>query len=201
MSTICFKILTHTGGDDCGPNMTIGEVLPSVGNFIKTFTKITYWSVSPLSCLVIMKYTICGKCSRPFHIHERQWKWRHLHIFPLQNVKQEKCSSTNFQILSNGSLRCRINRESELALLAVLHREALHEQGCEPRPRPTTKRVEHQESLQSAPGFVKYTIIFRIFRDQSCYTLYEEKYFNPFLYGNACRTFNLDAFWHFVYWN
>jgi hypothetical protein len=40
-----------------------------------------------------------------------------------------------------------IDGEAQLGLLAVLHREALHEEGCEPRPCPATEGVEHQEPL------------------------------------------------------
>ncbi len=41
----------------------------------------------------------------------------------------------------------RIDGETQLGLLAVLHRQALHEEGCEPGPGSASKRVEHQKSL------------------------------------------------------
>jgi hypothetical protein len=50
-------------------------------------------------------------------------------------------------MLSCSHLRSWIDGEAQLGLLAVLHREALHEEGCEPRPGPATEGVEYQEPL------------------------------------------------------
>jgi hypothetical protein len=47
-------------------------------------------------------------------------------------------------------LRCRIDTELELGLLPVVDREALHEQGGEPRPCASTEGVEDEESLESS---------------------------------------------------
>ncbi len=50
-------------------------------------------------------------------------------------------------MLSCSHLRSWIDGEAQLGLFAVLHREALHEEGCEPRPCPAAEGVEHQETL------------------------------------------------------
>ena len=47
------------------------------------------------------------------------------------------------------SLGSRIDAELKLALLSVVHREALHEQGTETRTSTTTEGVENQEALES----------------------------------------------------
>ena len=47
-------------------------------------------------------------------------------------------------------LRSWINAELQLGLLAVVDREALHEEGGEPRPSSSTKGVEDEEALE--PG-------------------------------------------------
>jgi hypothetical protein len=41
-----------------------------------------------------------------------------------------------------------VDGELQLGPLAVVYGEALHEEGCEPRPCSTTKRVEDEEALQ-----------------------------------------------------
>ena len=46
-------------------------------------------------------------------------------------------------------LRRGVDGELQLGLLAVVHGQALHQQGREPRPGPTTKGVENQETLQA----------------------------------------------------
>lgn len=53
--------------------------------------------------------------------------------------------------LDNGcrSLRSRVNTELELALLAVVNRQALHQQGTETRTGTATERVEDQEALET----------------------------------------------------
>lgn len=43
-----------------------------------------------------------------------------------------------------------IDAELELALLAIVDREALHQQGAEARASATAERVEHQEALETA---------------------------------------------------
>ena len=47
-------------------------------------------------------------------------------------------------------LRCRVNTELQLRLLAIVVGEALHEQGPEARAGSTTKRVEDEEALQTS---------------------------------------------------
>jgi len=49
----------------------------------------------------------------------------------------------------SGHLRCRVDTELQLALLAIVDREALHEQCTKARACSTTKRVKHQETLQT----------------------------------------------------
>jgi hypothetical protein len=46
-------------------------------------------------------------------------------------------------------LRSRVNAELELALLPVVDRQALHQQGAETRARTTAERVEDQEALET----------------------------------------------------
>jgi hypothetical protein len=46
-------------------------------------------------------------------------------------------------------LRGRVDAELELALLAVVHRETLHQQSTETRTGTATERVEDQESLET----------------------------------------------------
>ena len=48
-----------------------------------------------------------------------------------------------------GHFGSRVHSKFELALLAVLGREALEKQGAETRSSTTTKRVEDEETLQS----------------------------------------------------
>jgi hypothetical protein len=48
-----------------------------------------------------------------------------------------------------GDLRCRIDAELQLALLAIVHRQALHEQGTESGTSSATEGVENEETLQS----------------------------------------------------
>lgn len=54
--------------------------------------------------------------------------------------------------LDNGSrhLGSRIDRELELALLAVVNREAFHQQGSEAGSRAAAERVEDKEALKTA---------------------------------------------------
>jgi hypothetical protein len=53
--------------------------------------------------------------------------------------------------LNNGGsgLWCWIDTELQLALLAIVDREALHEEGSETRSSSTTKRVENEETLET----------------------------------------------------
>lgn len=48
-----------------------------------------------------------------------------------------------------GDLRRRVDAKLQLALLAVVDRQTLHEQGSESRPGTTAERVEHQETLEA----------------------------------------------------
>ena len=45
-----------------------------------------------------------------------------------------------------------IDGELQLRPLAIVHREALHQQGSEPRSSSSSERVEDQESLESSAG-------------------------------------------------
>ena len=49
-----------------------------------------------------------------------------------------------------GGLGGGIDAELQLALLAVIDRETLHQQGTEARTSATAERVEHQETLETA---------------------------------------------------
>ena len=49
-----------------------------------------------------------------------------------------------------GGLRGGVDAELELALLAVVDRETLHEEGTEAGTGTTTERVEHKETLETA---------------------------------------------------
>merc|ERR1712024_40829 len=49
----------------------------------------------------------------------------------------------------SGHLRCGVNRELELGLLAVVDRQPLHEEGGESRSSSTTEAVEDEESLKT----------------------------------------------------
>lgn len=53
---------------------------------------------------------------------------------------------------SDGSLRSRVDTELQLALLAVVDGQALHEQSAETRTGTTAKGVEDQETLQTGAG-------------------------------------------------
>lgn len=46
-------------------------------------------------------------------------------------------------------LGCWVDGELEFAFLAVVNREAFHEEGCESRPSAAAERVENEESLQT----------------------------------------------------
>lgn len=48
-----------------------------------------------------------------------------------------------------GDLGGRIDAEFQLALLAIVHRETLHEKGAKPGTCSTAERVKHQESLKT----------------------------------------------------
>lgn len=48
-----------------------------------------------------------------------------------------------------GDLWGRVDAELELALLAIINRETLHEESTESRSGSATERVEHQETLQT----------------------------------------------------
>ena len=50
---------------------------------------------------------------------------------------------------SGRNLGSRVDCKLELRLLAVVHRETLHQQGSEPRTGTSTKGAENQESLES----------------------------------------------------
>ncbi len=76
----------------------------------------------------IQKFTNQSKVRHNVHNHDTMVVWL------------VECSAAHH-------LRSWIDGEAQLGLLAVLHREALHEQGCEPRPGPATEGVEHQEPL------------------------------------------------------
>lgn len=52
----------------------------------------------------------------------------------------------------DGRLRSRVDTELQLALLAVVDGQALHEKGAETRAGTTTKRVEDQETLEAGAG-------------------------------------------------
>ena len=47
-------------------------------------------------------------------------------------------------------LRCRVDGEFQLGLLAEVNREPLHEEGCEPGSSPASEGVENQEPLESS---------------------------------------------------
>ena len=49
----------------------------------------------------------------------------------------------------SSNLRCRIHAEFELALLTIVHRQALHQQGTKARASTTAKRVEDKEALKT----------------------------------------------------
>jgi hypothetical protein len=53
--------------------------------------------------------------------------------------------------LDHGScdLRSRVDAELQLALLAIVDRQTLHEQSTEPRTSATTERVEDKEALET----------------------------------------------------
>lgn len=46
-------------------------------------------------------------------------------------------------------LRCRVDRELQFALLAIIDRETLHQQGTETGTGTTTEGVEYKETLQT----------------------------------------------------
>jgi len=50
---------------------------------------------------------------------------------------------------SSGNLGSRVDGEFQLALLAIIHREPLHQKGGETRAGTTTKGVEKEEALES----------------------------------------------------
>jgi hypothetical protein len=50
---------------------------------------------------------------------------------------------------SSRNLRCRVDRELQLALLAVVNGKALHQQSTETGSRTTTERVEDKETLKT----------------------------------------------------
>ena len=50
---------------------------------------------------------------------------------------------------SGGDLRSRVDGELKLGLLAVVHRESLHQEGGEAGPSAATKGMEDQETLQT----------------------------------------------------
>lgn len=50
---------------------------------------------------------------------------------------------------SGGDLRSRVDGELQLGLLAIVHRQTLHQQRGEARTGSTTKAVEHQETLET----------------------------------------------------
>lgn len=53
---------------------------------------------------------------------------------------------------SDGSLRSRVDTELQLALLAVVDGQALHEESAETRTGTTAKGVEDEEALQTRAG-------------------------------------------------
>merc|ERR1712209_116070 len=53
---------------------------------------------------------------------------------------------------SSGNLGSRVDGELELALLAVVHGQPLHEQGCKARSSATSEGMEQKESLKSSAG-------------------------------------------------
>ena len=50
----------------------------------------------------------------------------------------------------DGCLRSRVDAELQLALLAVVNGQALHEEGAETRAGTTAERVEDQETLEAS---------------------------------------------------
>ncbi len=50
---------------------------------------------------------------------------------------------------SSGHLGCRVDGELKLGLLAIVNREAFHQEGGESRSSATTKGVEEKESLEA----------------------------------------------------
>lgn len=46
-------------------------------------------------------------------------------------------------------LRCRVDGKLQLALLAILDRQALHEQRAEAAASTTAERVKHEKTLQA----------------------------------------------------
>ena len=48
-----------------------------------------------------------------------------------------------------GELRGRVHAELKLGLLAIVSRQLLHQQSTETRASSTTKRVEHEEALET----------------------------------------------------
>ena len=65
---------------------------------------------------------------------------------------------------SGSVLRCRVNAELEFALLAIIHREAFHQQGAETRTCTAAEGVEDKEALETTAvvcdtsNFVKHLI-------------------------------------------
>merc|ERR1719464_2321441 len=55
----------------------------------------------------------------------------------------------------SGHLRSRVDGELQLGLLAIIHRETLHEEGREPRAGSSSKGVENQESLETSASISK----------------------------------------------
>merc|ERR1712062_355576 len=53
---------------------------------------------------------------------------------------------------SSGNLGSRVDGELKLALLAVVHGQPLHEQGCKARSGATSEGMEQKESLKSSTG-------------------------------------------------
>lgn len=49
----------------------------------------------------------------------------------------------------SSNLRCRVHAEFELALLAIIHRQALHQQGTKARASTAAKGVEDKEALKT----------------------------------------------------
>ena len=50
----------------------------------------------------------------------------------------------------SGDLRSWVDREFQLGLLSIVHRETFHQQGCKARSSTTTKGVENEETLQAS---------------------------------------------------
>jgi hypothetical protein len=83
--------------------------------------------------------SVLHKCFQKFQKFTNESKVRH-NVQPQQHGWLVECSVAH-------NLRSWIDGKAQLGLLAVLHREALHEQGCEPRPCTAAEGVEHQEPL------------------------------------------------------